>query len=266
MEDSRLTPPSSGDRIPEQLAPEVFELASRLYAEQKQSYSTEDLVAAGSEVQIPPEYIQEALRQVQERQRQAQAQQAQAQARRRQLQLAAIGVGVLVAGWAALTYNALSGADQRVDAAWAQVENQLQRRADLIPNLVNATQAGAQQERELAQILTDARQTYLEAGTQSEQIAAAAAVNDALSQFQSYALQDPQLRGNQLFIGLQDELAGTENRIAVERMRYNQSVEAYNRRVRSFPNSVVATLFGFEPQPFFEATNTAVPAVPPTSP
>jgi len=264
MEDSQLAKSQHGDRIPDQMAPEVFDLAARLYAQHNQSYSVDDLVAAGSEVQIPPEFVQEALRQVQANQLQEQQQQQQARSRRKQLQMVAIGAGVVIAGWLGLTYNALSGAEQNVALAWAQVENQLQRRADLIPNLVNATQAGAQQEREIVRLLTEARENYLAADTQSEQVEAAEQLTRALNQFQSYVVQNPQLRSNQLFISLQDEIAGTENRIATERRRYNQSVQQYNRQVQSFPNAIVAPVFGFAPKPFFEATNSEVPVVSPS--
>jgi LemA protein len=240
-------------RIPDEKAPEVFELAARLYAERSQSYSVDDLVAAGSEVQIPPEFVQEALRQIQVREAQQQQQQQQRAARRKQFSMVAIGAGVIVLGWLGWTYNALSGAAQNVDLAWAQVENQFQRRADLIPNLVNVTRSGAQQEQALVAQLTQARQNYLSADSQPEQVEAAEQITGALNQFQTYAIQNPQLQSNQLFVGLQDELAGTENRIAVERMRYNQSVGTYNRQVRSFPNSLVAPVFGFAPKPLFEA-------------
>lgn len=155
--------PLANSRIPDEKAPEVFELAARLYAQQTQSYSTDDLVAAGSEVQIPPEFIQEALRQIQAKEIQQQQQQQQQAKRRNQLGMVAIGAGVVIAGWLAWTYNSLSAAAQNTELAWAQVENQFQRRADLIPNLVNVTQAGAQQEQELARLLTSARQNYLAA-------------------------------------------------------------------------------------------------------
>lgn len=249
-------------RIPDQQASEVFELAARLYAQRSQSYSVEELVQAGSEVEIPPEYVQEALRQVQTREAQQQQQQQQTRERRKQLQWVAIGVGVVLLGWVAWTYNALSNRAENVDLAWAQVENQFQRRADLIPNLVNVVQAGAQQERELVALLTQARQSYLTAETQADQVEAAEQITGALNQFQTYVVQNPQLQSNQLFIGLQDELAGTENRIAVERMRYNQSVSAYNRQLRSFPNVLVAPVLGFEPQPLFEAETAEPPIIP----
>jgi LemA protein len=245
-------------RIPDEKAAEVFELAARLYAQHDQSYSVDDLVRAGSEAQIPQEFIQEALQQIQARE----IQQQQVRQRRRQLQIVAIALGVIIIGWSALTYNSLSAAEQNVDLAWAQVENQLQRRADLIPNLVRVVQAGARQERDLVALLTQSRQNYLAANTPVARVEAAEQVSEAVNQFQTYIIQNPQLQSNQLFIGLQDELAGTENRLAVERMRYNQSVNAYNRRVRSFPNFFVAGLFGFQPRSLFEANSPETPTIP----
>lgn len=88
---------------------------------------------------------------------------------------------------------------------------------------------------------------------QRERVEAAEQLTGALNQFQAYVIQRPELRSNQLLVGLQDELAGTENRIAVERKRYNEQVAQYNQRVRSFPNSLIAELFGFQPKPLFEA-------------
>jgi LemA protein len=249
-------------RIPDDKASEVFELAARLYSESSNTYSEDELVQAGSEVQIPSEFIQEALRRIEVQEREAEIQRQQAQKRRKQLQIAAAAVGAIALGWAIWTYNSLTAARQSVDLAWGQVENQFQRRADLIPNLVNVTQAGAAQERELIELLNASRQNYLAAETQPEQVVAAQQINQALNQFQSYVAQNPQLQSSQLYIGLQDELAGTENRIAVERKRYNEQVAAYNRKVQSFPNTLVASLFGFQPQPLFQAENSAPPVIP----
>lgn len=249
-------------RIPDDKASEVFELAARLYSQSSNTYSVDELVQAGSEVQIPPEFIQEALQRIEAQEREAEIQRQQAQKRRRQLQMAAAAVGAIALGWAIWTYNSLSAASQSVDLAWSQVENQFQRRADLIPNLVNVTQAGATQEQEVIELLTASRQTYLAAETPSEQVAAAQQINQALNQFQTYIAQNPQLQSSQLYIGLQDELAGTENRIAVERKRYNEQVAAYNRQVQSFPNALIATVFGFQPKPLFQAENSAPPVIP----
>ncbi len=162
-------------------------------------------------------------------------------------------VGVAIALWGIWTYNTLSNAAQEVDAAWAQVENQFQRRSDLIPNLVSVTQAYAQHERDLATLLIHSRQVYLQANTQSEKVAAMTEVSLAIERFRNYAAKNPQLQSSQAFINLQYELAGTENRIAVERMRYNHAVGNYNQTVRLFPNSLLSRVFGFSPKPFFQA-------------
>ena len=141
------------------------------------------------------------------------------------------------------------------------MENQLQRRADLIPNLVSVTQAYAKQEKELVALLVRSRQAYLEATTPNQKAATTVQINQAIDRFRDYAATNPQLQSSQLFTNLQYELTGTENRLAVERMRYNQAVQAYNQKVQSLPNSLVANTFGFEKQEFFQATNTDVPKV-----
>jgi len=244
------------DRIPEQMTPEVFALASRLYAQKNQEFSVEELVKAGAEAQIPAEFIQQAVQQIQ-------AKQLQAQKRQKKLKLILLSIGVVIIFWSILTYNTLKSAAQRVDAAWAQVENQFQRRADLIPNLVSVTQAYARQERELVMLLQNSRQTYLQADSPDEKIAAMAQITQALDQFQNYSVQNPQLQSSQVSINLQYELAGTENRIAVERMRYNQAVEAYNQKVESFPNSLFSVVLGFQPKAFYQAQKTTAPVINP---
>jgi LemA protein len=104
------------------------------------------------------------------------------------LQIVAIAVGAIIIGWSAWTYNSLSAAAQNVDLAWAQVENQLQRRADFIPNLVRVVQAGARQKRDLVALLTQSRQNYLAADTPAERVEAAEQVSAAVNQFQTYVI------------------------------------------------------------------------------
>ncbi len=249
-------------QISEEIAPEVFALASRLYAQKNQDYSLAELMQAGAEAQIPPEFVQQAVQEIQ-------AKRKQAAVRLQRLKLALASVGVVLTLWEIWTYNTLSNAVQEVDVAWAQVENQFQRRSDLIPNLVSVTLAHAQHERELATLLTHSRQLYLQANTQSEKVAAMADVSQAIERFRDDAAMNPQLRSSQAFINLQYELAGTENRIAVERMRYNQAVQNYNQKVRLFPNSIISRVFGFNAKPFFQAQTTNAPetqsSVPETS-
>jgi LemA protein len=241
-------------RIPEEIAPEVLELASRYYANHTQSYSTADLVAAGQEVDIPVEFIQQAIADVQTKHQQQQEKQNQLARLRQRLLIIGAGVVAVFAVWTGWTYNSIQSSSNRVDATWAQVENQLQRRADLIPNLVNLTQAYAKQEQELVALLERSRQAYIQAATPEEKLKATVQINQAIDNFTSYAVANPQLQSSQLFTNLQYELTGTENRLAVERMRYNQAVQAHNQKIQTFPNLLVANIFGFEKQEFFPAT------------
>jgi len=231
------------------MAPEVFALASRLYAQQSQEYSLEELIQAGAEAQIPPELIRQAAQEIR-------AQKIKARERQQKLKVLAIGVGAVVVTWGIWTYNRLSSAAQRVDAAWAQVENQLQRRADLIPNLVQVTQTDAQSQQDLAAQLMESRQAYLKADTPADKLASWKRLDQAIDQFEAYTARNSQLQAAQGFINLQYELAGTENRIAVERMRYNQAVQTYNQQVQSFPTVLWAPLLGLESRPFFSAQAT----------
>jgi LemA protein len=241
-------------RIPEEMASEVLELASRYYADYTQSFAESELVAAGKEVRIPSEFIQKAIQEVQVQRRQKLEQ--QRQAKQQSQRLLSIGVGILaaIAIWGMWTYNTLMGSASRVDAAWAQVENQLQRRADLVPNLISVTQAYAQQEKALVTLLVQSRQAYLQALTPAQKADAIAKINQAIASFHQYAATNPQLQSSQLFINLQYEMAGTENRLAVERMRYNQAVQAYNQQIQAFPTSILAKAWGFHQQSFFQAT------------
>jgi LemA protein len=244
-------------RIPEDIAPEVLTLASRYYTCSTQSYSVSELVQAGSEVQIPAEFIEQAIREIQA-QREQQLEKQKRSRHMRQM-LLKIGAGIVAVSslWSIWTYNSLSGEASKVDAAWAQVENQLQRRADLIPNLVSVTQAYAKHEQELVSLLVKSREAYLQAVTPNEKAAAIANVNQAIKRFGDYAAANPQLQSSQLFINLQYEIAGTENRIAVERMRYNNAVQSYNQQIQQFPNSVLANTFGFKSKSFFQTKTTS---------
>lgn len=253
---------NQNQRIPEDIAPEVLELASRYYADHNQSYSPSELVTAGKEVDIPAEFIQQAILDVQTKHKQQQQQQQRFVHLRQRFLIAAAGVVAVFAVWSGVTYNSIQNSNSKVEAAWAQVENQLQRRADLIPNLVNVTQAYAKQEKELVALLVRSRQAYLQASNVNEKLAATVQLNQAIDSFRDYAMINPQLRSSQLFINLQYELTGTENRIAVERMRYNQAVQTYNQKIQSFPNLLIAHTLGFEKKQFFQATNTAVPQIP----
>lgn len=169
--------------------------------------------------------------------------------------LAVIVVCVLMMGGC---YNGLVSRDEQVDAAWAQVETVLQRRYDLIPNLVNTVKGYANHEKEVFTDITKLRSQWGAAKTTGDKVAAANGIEGALSRLLLVAENYPQLKANQNFLALQDELAGTENRIATERRRFNQAVQSYNTAVRTFPRSIFAEIFGFERRDeYFEAAETA---------
>ncbi|MBW2038980.1 MAG: LemA family protein [Deltaproteobacteria bacterium] len=155
------------------------------------------------------------------------------------------------------TYNELVTLDEGFKAAWAQVENQLQRRMDLIPNYVETVKGYARHEQEVFLKVTEARAKVAGAGSISKKIAANNELTAALGRLLLVVERYPDLKANQNFIRLQDELAGTENRIAVERRRYNEAVRAYNVRIRRFPTNILAGIFGFTRAPFFEAPEEA---------
>jgi LemA protein len=155
------------------------------------------------------------------------------------------------------TYNTLVSMDESVKAQWAQVENQLQRRTDLIPNLVETVKGFATQEKEVFIKVTEARSRVAGAGTIREKIDANNQLSSALARLLVVVERYPELKSNTNFIRLQDELAGTENRIAVERMRFNEAVRAYNTKLRSFPTNIIAGMFGFEKATFFEVPKEA---------
>ena len=172
-----------------------------------------------------------------------------------------IGIIILVVlipyGYLKGTYNSLVTMDESVKAAWAQVENQLQRRSDLIPNLVETVKGFASQEKDVFIKVTEARSRVAGAGTISDKIDANNQLSSALSRLLVVVERYPELKSDTNFIRLQDELAGTENRIAVERMRFNETVRAYNTKIRSFPTNIIAGMFGFERATFFEVPKEA---------
>jgi LemA protein len=134
---------------------------------------------------------------------------------------------------------------EAVNSAWAQVDVVLQRRADLIPNLVETVKGFAQHETEVFDEIAKARAGYLNATTPAEKIAANSQLEASLAKVLVLTENYPQLKSNENFLRLQDELAGTENRIAVERRRYNQAVQDYNTFIGLFPNNIVASMSGF---------------------
>ncbi|HZP42961.1 MAG TPA: LemA family protein [Candidatus Binatia bacterium] len=150
-------------------------------------------------------------------------------------------------------YNRMVAMREQIESAWAQVENQLQRRNDLIPNLVEVTKGYATHEREVFTRVADARAKLLASGTRDQKIDAANELSSALGRLLALSERYPELKADKQFARLSDELAGTENRIAVERMRYNDAVRAYNTYVKSFPPVLYARALGFEQQKYFEA-------------
>ena len=158
-------------------------------------------------------------------------------------------------------YNKFVNLDQAVKTSWAQVENQLQRRFDLIPNLVETVKGYAKQEKDVMIGVTEARAKVGGAGTVPDKIAANNQLSGALSRLMVVVEKYPDLKSNQNFMHLQDELAGTENRIAVERMRYNEAVKDYNQTIKSFPANLLAGMYGFKDAAFFDAPKEAKEAV-----
>src|SRR5437867_9328716 len=168
----------------------------------------------------------------------------------------------------ACSYNKFVGQEEAIKQAWAEVENQLQRRNDLIPNLVETVKGYAQHEEGVFKDVADARSKLLAAKSPEETIAAANQQTTALGRLLAVVENYPQLKANEQFNRLMDELAGTENRIAVARMRYNGKVQDYNTKRRQFPANMTAKLFGFKEYPFFQAPPEAkqVPKVTFTKP
>jgi LemA protein len=164
-----------------------------------------------------------------------------------------LGVVVVLGLWAMGTYNRVVRLQEAVNASWGQVENVLQRRFDLIPNLVNTVKGYAKHEAGVLEEVTRLRSQWGEARTTPQKIQAAQGLEGALSRLMVVLENYPNLKANENFTRLQDELAGTENRIAVERKRYNEAVQGYNTTLRIFPGALVARLCGFASHPYFEA-------------
>ncbi len=162
-------------------------------------------------------------------------------------------LGVSALSLSGCSYNRFVGQEEGIKAQWAQVDSQLQRRNDLIPNLVNTVKGYAAHESGVFQAVADSRAKLAGAKTPDEKIAAANEQSSALARLLAVVENYPNLKADQQFARLMDELSGTENRIAVERMRYNEKVQAYNTLRRSFPSNITASLFSFKEYPFFQA-------------
>jgi LemA protein len=170
----------------------------------------------------------------------------------RKIGLAVVLIATAV-GLSGCSYNRFVSQEEAIKAQWAQVENQLQRRNDLIPNLVETVKGIAQQEKDVFGQIADSRAKLAGAQTPEQRIQAANEQSAALARLLVIVENYPQLRSNESFNRLMDELAGTENRIAVERMRYNERVQEYNVSRRRFPSNITAGVFGFKEYPLFNA-------------
>jgi LemA protein len=151
------------------------------------------------------------------------------------------------------SYNRFTAQEEAIKGAWGQVENQLQRRHDLIPNLVETARAFAQQERDVFNAIADARAKMAGAKTPAEKISAANAETSALGRLFVVVENYPTLKSDATFQTLMNQLEGTENRLATERMRYNERIQEYNTLRRRFPSNVTAKIFGFGEYPYYEA-------------
>lgn len=177
-----------------------------------------------------------------------------------------IAIIILTVIWMKNAYNGMVGLDEMVKTSWSQVENQYQRRADLIPNLVNTVKGYAQHEKETLEAVIAARakatQTNINAASLTPENlkafqAAQGELGGALSRLMVSMERYPELKANEGFRDLQAQLEGTENRISVERKRFNETAQQFNTHIRNFPTSILSGLFGFEPRPYFEADKGA---------
>lgn len=172
--------------------------------------------------------------------------------------LGLIAVAVIVIGWFASTYNSLVRLEGEIDGQWAQVENNLQRRYDLIPNLVSTVKGYAQHEEDVFTAVTDARAKLMSGNLDVGETAAATnTLNNAVGRLLAVAEAYPELKANENFLNLQDELAGTENRLAVSRKDYNDSVKTFNVKIKTIPTNIVAGVIGAQSRDFFEIEEVA---------
>jgi LemA protein len=171
-------------------------------------------------------------------------------------------VGLVAGGKLVSIRNELVTEREAINGAWAQVDVALQRRADLIPNLVEAVKGFATQERAVVDSVTTARASLIGARTPRERIAANAQLDSALARLLVVVENYPNIKSNENFLRLQDELAGTENRIAVERRKYNETVQRYNTNIELFPKNVAASLFSFARNDAYFTTEPAARTVP----
>ena len=176
--------------------------------------------------------------------------------------LVVLGVVVIVLLWLVAIYNGLVGSRQQVKNAWSQIDVQLKRRHDLIPNLVETVKGYAAHERGTLDEVVAARSRAVGATDLDQRVKAEGELTQALGRLMMVAEAYPQLKANQNFLALQEELTSTENRIGFARQSYNDSVMGYNTRIQQFPASIVAGMGGFRESPFFEIEERAEREVP----
>jgi len=172
------------------------------------------------------------------------------------------GLILVVGGWLIITYNGLVGLRNAVKNAWSQIDVQLKRRYDLIPNLVETVKGYAKHERETFENVVKARQAGIDAKTVKDQAQAENMITGALRQLFALSEAYPDLKANQNFLALQEELSSTENKIAFSRQYYNDSVQTFNTRQQQFPANLIAGMFGFTPADFFEIEDPAARQAP----
>lgn len=171
--------------------------------------------------------------------------------------LMVIGILVLIGLSLVGFYNSLVSKTQAIEGQWAQVETQYQRRFDLIPNLVESVKGMMKQEKEVFETIAEVRTRYTGATTVDQKAKAAGEVESALGRLLVIMENYPQLRSSENVTQLMDELAGTENRVAVERRRFNDLIRDYNTTIKKFPGNLIAGMFGFGERSFFEAAEGA---------
>lgn len=175
--------------------------------------------------------------------------------------IAVIAIILIAAGsffsWYVGTRNTLITAEENIDAAWAEVDNQLQRRSDLIPNIVATVKGFAAHEKEVFTNIANARSKLAGASSVAEKAEGYNQMQSALSRLLVVVENYPQLKSDRNFIKLQDELAGTENRLTVARKRYNDQVKSFNTKIRMFPGSIIASSMGLEKKDYFEVAESA---------
>lgn len=172
---------------------------------------------------------------------------------------AVIGIIVVIIGiWAVSTYNGLTKRNQDVEAKWSQVENVMQRRYDLVPNLVNSVKGSMKQEKDVFLGVANARKSYSNAKTTEDKAKANNQLNQQVGTLINAIREDyPELKSNDNVATLMNQLEGSENRIAVERKRYNEEVATYNKSLVSFPKNIMAGILGFHSKEYFKADEGA---------